>query len=205
MKLDLYYIDKINARIKFYKENPELQSKSDPYKGLDTVEEVVAKLEKDMIKDDKKLVQVLCKFRKYKKYLSPFCIELINKILGDKRLREKIRIVPNTIFYENYIWLCIMPTPKDSLNQPIEINPLDYELELKIDVDYTTALMYDGEMYHVSAKKQINWYNNHFDLIFFHIDLDFFLKEINTEEDFVKFLEALYDKMIYVDFPDYKA
>ena len=163
------------------------------------------KLEKDMIKDNKKLVQVLYIFKKYKKYLSPNTIKLIDKILGDKRLREKIRIVPNTIFYENYIWLNIMPTPTDSLKPSIEINPLRYELELKIDVDYTTALMFDGEMYYTSVKKQMNWFNNHYDLIFFNIDLDFFLKEINTEEDFVKFLEALYDKMIYVDFPDYKA
>lgn len=196
MKLDLYNIDKINARIKFYKEYPELQSKSDPYKGLDTVEEVVAKLEKDMIKDHKKLVQVLCIFRKYKKYLSPHTIKLIDKILGDKRLREKIRIVPDTLFYENYIWIAPFPSPRESI---------EYELGLLSEVTYNIALEYGGIMYALNSKKKMDWYNNHFDLIFFNIDLDFFLKEINTEEDFVKFLDALYDEMVYEAFPDYNA
>lgn len=196
MKLDLYNIDKINARIKFYKEYPELQSKSDPYKGLDTVEEVIAKLEKDMIKDDKKLVQVLCKFREYKKYLSSSCIQTIDKILGDKRLREKIRIVPDILFYENCIRLTSFPSLRSSI---------EYKLGFLMDVTYNIALEYDAIMYTLKSKKRMEWYDNHFDLIFFKIDLDFFLKEINLEEDFVKFLDALYYDMIYESFPDYNT
>ena len=193
MKLDLYDIYKIDARIKFYKEYPELQSKSNPYKGLDTVEEVVAKLEKDMIKDDKKLVQVLCKLRKCKKYLSSDSIEMINKILGDKRLREKIRIVPNILFYENYIWLAPFPPKENKL--------IEYELVFSIETDYNNVLEYNGIMYKLSPKKRLDWFANHFDFICFNIDLDFFLKEINTEEDFVNFLDALYDKIMgYLDY-----
>lgn len=157
--------------INFYNENPQINSPTIDVMGR-TVEQFMENLNKRAQKDkDGKLVRSLVTYRNNKDLLTDESIQVINKLLGDTKIRSKIRIVTDGSYLVNRIWSYV-----DTENRKVVILPEFDGYSIGVD---------SSEFYKLSPKKQIDWLFNHFDIIYVQIHfvntVDAILDEIDWQ------------------------
>lgn len=158
--------------VNFYNENPELCSHVVIEMGT-TVEQWMERLNERAKKDsDGKLEKSLIVYRKYRSLLSEKSIEVINKLLGDRKIRNKIRIVYDGSYLVNRIWSYV-----DLEKEQIVIRPEFNGYEFNVNT---------SEFDKLSPKKQIDWLYNHFDVIYVQITLVKSLQDILSTIEFEK-------------------
>ena len=151
MKYPLIDMVELTDSFQFYAEN----TNTEPYYKGNSVEEWADEIIGRAEKNDKLLKQIFITYRDNKDLiLDDSSLEVINKILGDKKTRSKCRIVHDGSYLNNRIWVFIHA---DADEEGIKIRP---EINFRFDDsihDYFDKL---------PAKKKIDWIANHFDTIF---------------------------------------
>ena len=103
MKYSTYNYWQIKDAIKFYTENPQYES---PYTGI-SVDQFINILHKNESKSslcDKAFYKTLCNLRDNKDLLSNNTIQIVNKLMGDRKIIDKIRFINDGSFYSVRIW-----------------------------------------------------------------------------------------------------
>ena len=146
--------------------------------GNKTFEEIVQyQLDLAVEDKDKRLENSLNVYRDNSDFLTKDSLEVINKLLGDRKLRNKIRIIADGSWYMNRIFGFV-----DTEDHSIVIRPEICGYAMGIDTDFFKKL---------SPKKQIDWIYNHFDYIFLQ------LRFVECRSDFYCITEdALFDDML---------
>lgn len=149
--------------LKFYNENPHIDSPTIKVMGR-TIEQFIENLNKRARMDnDGRLIKSLVAYRDNKDLLTDESIQVINKLLGDRKLRSKIRLVSDGSFLVNRIWGFV-----NTESGKIVIRPEFDGRSIEVDT---------SNFYKLSTKKQIDWLYNHFDIIHVQIGL------IETRDD----------------------
>lgn len=144
----------VQGAVSFYKQHPEVKREFNIYKG-DTVEEFINNIEKVAIRDDKKLEKSLIVYRENKDLLTDESIEVVNKLLGDRKIRNKIKLMNDGSYLANRIFGFV-----DLEKGLIKIIPCFDWFDIGAD---------GTEFSHLSPKKKIDWLYNHFDTIYVQI------------------------------------
>lgn len=160
--------------VNFYNNHPDFIS---PTPGK-TVEEFIGNLNKRAKKDtDGKLEKALMTYHANADLLDDESLEIVRKLLDNKKIREKIRIVDDGSYLVNRIWNCI-----DAENGKIVIIPEFDGHSINVD---------SSEFYKLSAIEKIDWLYNHFDIIYAQISLVETRQEMEEEINFGTWLEVL--------------
>lgn len=180
MKYLLIDMIELDDSFQFYAEHTHL---TPFYKG-NSVDEWADEIIKRAEKNDKLLKQLFITYRENKDLiLDESSIEIINKILGDCKIRSKCRIVNDGSYLNNRIYVYI--SLYDNL-EGIRIRP---ELGFRLDPDIR------NHFYNLPVKKAIDWLYNHFDTIFVHPILVKNREDICDEIDYQKVMQELDDMM----------
>lgn len=144
----------VQGAVSFYNQHPDMKPKFRVCSG-DTVEEFISSIEKVAIKDDKKLERSLIVYRENKDLLTDESVEVVNKLLGDRKIRNKIKLMNDGSYLTNRIFGFV-----DLEKGLIEIKPCFYWFDICAD---------GTEFSELSPKKKIDWLYNHFDVIYVQI------------------------------------
>lgn len=156
MKYPSINVKEVKETVDFYNENPQIDSPTPKVMGR-TVEQFMESLNKRAIKDDKGLEKSLIVYRDNSELLTEGSIQVINKLLGDRKIREKIRIVNDGSYLVNRIWVTV-----DTQYSKIEFLPEFYGYRVGVR---------DSVFHSLPVKKQIDWLYNHFDVIYIQMPL----------------------------------
>lgn len=143
-------------------EHPEYNYNNRPT----TLNEFIDGMKNEAKKDDGRLYQSLMVYRENKDLLTDESIVVINKLLGDKKIRDKIRLINDGSYFVNRIWGHVVIK-----NEKIEICPEFNGPSIDIDSSRFDEL---------SVKKKIDWLYNHFDNVYVQIPL------VKTRQDILK-------------------
>lgn len=126
----------------------------DTFKGM-TVDQAIKKWADKAYSDDTTLDKTLMAYRANQDLVhDKDSIDVINKLLNDRRLRKKIRIIHDGSYYVNRIWVHVNAGGK------VQFTPELCTWFLNID---------DEKFDKLSAKKKVNWLYNHFDVIYIQV------------------------------------
>lgn len=169
MKYEHISRKEVMETIDFYKRNPDINSPTIRIMGR-TTEEFIGNLNKRSQKNKNgRLEKSLVVYRENKDLLTKESIEVINKLLGDKKIRDKVRIVHDGSYLVNRIWNYV-----DTECGKVNICPEFWAY--RIDVP-------SSEFDRLSLKKKIDWLYNHFDVIYIQINL------VKSRQDIIEEIE----------------
>lgn len=180
MKYPLINMAQLNDSFEFYAEHPRF---TPFYKG-NSVEEWADEIIKSAEKNDKLLKRLFIIYRENKDLiLDESSIEVIDKILGDRKIRSKCRIINDGSYLNNRIYVYIITNAEE---EGLLIHP---------------TLWYDGDDINdhfdkLPAKKKVDWLYNHFDTIFVQPLLVENRDDILYEIDHTKWMQELDDMMM---------
>lgn len=104
-------------------------------------------------------------------------IDVINKLLSDRRFRKKVRIIHDGSYYTNRIWA------HTNVGGKVEFTPEICVWELDID---------NTSFQKLSAKKKLNWLYNHFDVVYIQVDA------VESRDDIIRFIFRDYRRYTYL-------
>ncbi len=149
-------------------------------------------------KSRKDFVKILLEY-KNSKNISTEAIETINKLIGDRKLYNKIVFCTDGSYRNNRIWANL-----DKSNKVINFYP-DVNYKLNKQVSFTSLIE------NLNIKKQIDWIYNHFDVVFLQIpnlscfehDVKFGIEDDyynGADYDYEEFMEKEPESLDYKDY-----
>jgi hypothetical protein len=158
----------------------------------ETVDEFMNNLKnRSKVINDKDLVKSLIVYRDNKDLLTDESIEVVNKLLGDTKIRNKIRIVYDGSYLVNRIWGSV-----DLEKGKIALIPEFSGYEIDVE---------SSKFDNLSLKKKIDYLYNHFDTIYLQINL---VKSVLDIIEIIEFellsgtLDRIYDYDPYMLYDD---
>lgn len=148
--------NEVKETVDFYNQHPDMKPKFRGYDG-DTVEGFISSIRKVAIKDNKILERSLIVYHENKDLLTDESIEVVNKLLGDRKIRNKIMLMADGSYLSNRIFGFV-----DLEKGLIEIKPCVHL--------YGSSNVYT-EFKKLPPKKKIDWLYEHFDVIYVQIKL----------------------------------
>ncbi len=178
----------IEETLKFYNENPDIDSPVINVMGR-TLTEYIDNMNKRAKKDTNgKLEKSLIIYRENKDLLTDQAIEVVNKLLGDRKIRNKIRLVNDGSYLVNRIWG--------------HVRIRDGKIDMQPEFDGYYIGIDTSKFNNLSIKKKIDWIYNHFDLIYVQIPFVDNLKDIlNLIE--CELIQDVFDKRFLHEFNYY--
>lgn len=142
-KRELYNDKDLQEAVDFYTEHPE----DDIYGWHQSKENIISYIEHHMEYDVEMVRKNLITIRD-SEFIDEDSIDVVNKLLGDRKILPKTKITYDGSYLNNRIWVHVQ----------------DYKICLYIDNDYHDE---DYEKFKkLSNKKKIDWLYNHYDTIF---------------------------------------